>query len=365
MYWKLLDKVDSSLYKGIAIFMIVTHNFMHLFPQPRENEFSFSLTRTLDFIHLISNSPETSFRVTSSFLGHFGVQIFVFLSAYGLTKKYLSTKMSCWPFIGQRLFKIYPAFVLAILAWLIVDGWIKTGGEPLGPIKILYWGIDGVLLKLALLSNFIPGQALNPIGPWWFIPFIFQFYVAFPLLLSYFVQWKGYGLAILSVSSILLTALLGGKIGDVNLYFTIIGHLPEFCLGVYLAGRDKNNIKVSPFVIIFAFIMFILGNFYELFWYANHISFLVLLLALFCYLTPLIKANYIFRNTLLFLGVLSMELFLVNAFLREPFIDWAMESNSELITIVLCVISFLTSIIVALALKKSEKLLMRKLFKKV
>ncbi|MBA6357448.1 MULTISPECIES: acyltransferase [unclassified Colwellia] len=362
MYWRLLDKVDSNLYKGIAILMIVTHNFMHLFPKPKENEFSFSLERTLDFIYLISDSPESILRVLASFLGHFGVQIFVFLSAYGLTKKHLLAKISYWPFIRQRIIKIYPAFILAILAWVIVEGWIKTGGELLGPLKILYWGLDGVLLKLTLLSNFIPGQALNPVGPWWFIPFIFQFYIIFPFLLFCFTKWNTLALVMITSCSIILSTLLSGKIGELNIYYTVIGHLPEFCLGIYLASNDK--IKINPLILILSLALFILGNFYEVFWYVNHISFLILLLALFSYITPLIKSNYILKNILLFLGALSMELFLVNAFLRTPFIDWAMASNSELMAIVLCTLSFFASIFVALILSKSEKLLIKKLFPK-
>lgn len=360
MQWKALDKVDSGLYKGIAILMIVTHNFMHLFPAPRENEFNFYPDRFFDLLHLVINEPENIIRISLSFFGHFGVQIFVFLSAYGLAKKYLFQKLTYWPFIWQRILKIYPAFILAILAWLIIAGWITDDLGLLGPIIVLSWNIEALILKLTLLSNFIPGKSLTPVGPWWFIPFIFQFYFIFPFLLYLHSRWGGSILLVISVFSILFSIMVQGEIGGLNIYFTILGHLPEFCLGIYLARRDTTVIRVPVLIIYAAFIIYFLGNIYETFWYANHLSFLILLLALFNYLTPKIKGNNIVKDGLLFLGAYSMPLFLVNGFLRDPLISWAMDYNNWLLTIALCVLFLMISVLSALALSKIERLLMSK-----
>lgn len=35
---------------------------------------------------------------------------------------------------------------------------------------------------LAGISNILPGFGLPPVGPWWFIPFIMQFYAIWPML---------------------------------------------------------------------------------------------------------------------------------------------------------------------------------------
>ena len=361
MYWKTLDKIDSNLYKGIAILMIVTHNFMHLFSAPKENEFEFYPDRFLNLLHLIFNEPENIIRVSLSFFGHFGVQIFVFLSAYGLAKKYSIHKLKYWPFIWQRILKVYPAFILAILAWLIIAGWVSQWHGLLGPIKVLYWNIEGLLLKLSLLSNFIPGQSLAPVGPWWFIPFIFQFYFTFPFLLYLYSKWGGSILLIISIISIIFSMAVQGKIVGLNIYFTILGHLPEFCLGTYLARRDDDAaFRIPILIILLAFIIYFLGNIYEIFWYANHISFLILLLVIFGYLVPIIKRNAINREVFLFFGAISMPLFLVNGFLREPFISWAKDYNYWLLTIALSLVSLMTSVFVALILSKIEERLMSK-----
>lgn len=360
MYWKALDRMDSGVYKGIAILMIVTHNFMHLFPKPKENEFRFYPDRFFDFLHLAYSEPENIIRISLSFFGHFGVQIFVFLSAYGLTKKYLLHKPEYWLFIWQRMLKIYPAFLLAILAWLIVTGWVTGEHGLLGPITSLYWNITPLLLKLSLLSNFVPNFSLSPVGPWWFIPFIFQFYFIFPLLRYLHYSYGGWVLLSISIASILLSILIQGKIGDLNIYFTVLGHLPELCLGIYLAHKDDTIIKISKLIILLAFIIFILGSIYEIFWYANHISFLILLLAGFSTLVRSIKNMSNIRGVFLFFGSISMPLFLVNGFLREPFISWAKAYNHWLLTIALCLVSLAVSTLLALILAKTEEYIMSK-----
>ena len=365
MYWKKLDKVDSSLYKGIAILMIVTHNFMHLFPAPKENEFGFYPDRFFDLLHLVYNEPENIVRVLLSFFGHFGVQIFIFLSAYGLTKKYSTHKLTYWPFIWQRIVKIYPAFILSILAWLVITGWFIEWHGFLGPAKILYWDIEGLFLKLFLLSNFIPGKSLSPVGPWWFIPFIFQFYFVFPHLLYLYSKWGGFILLVISAFGVIFSIAVQGKLGGLNIYFTILGHLPEFCLGIYLAKNDGDaRIQIPKLIVFSAFLTYFLGNVYEIFWYVNHISFLILLLAIYGYLVPTIKRSPTIRRGVLFFSAISMPLFLVNGFLREPFVSWAISYNYWLSTLALCLVSLVISVFVALILSNIGKYLMSKEFGK-
>ncbi|WP_345195956.1 acyltransferase [Kistimonas scapharcae] len=361
MYWRTLDKIDSSLYKGIAILMIATHNFMHLFPKPKENEFGFYPDRFFDFLHLAYSEPENILRTSLSFLGHFGVQIFIFLSAYGLTKKYSSKQPDYWPFIWQRIMKIYPAFLIAILAWLIIVGWFIGDYGFLGPAKLLYANIIPLVLKLSLLSSFTPEYYFSPVGPWWFIPFIFQFYLTFPLLRYLHSRYGNRALLFLSLTSLLISLLTQGKIGELNLYFTVLGHLPALCLGIFLASNDDKKINIPKSIILLALGVFLLGNIYETFWYANHISFLILILAFLTYLSDTIKNTRTIRKTLLFYGSLSMPLFLVNGFLRAPFITWAIDYNHWSLTLILCLISLSLSTLVALALDKIEKRLMLKI----
>ena len=347
MVWRSLDKVDSSIYKGLAILLIVMHNFMHLFPKPKENEFEFQSVRVLDFIHLAISEPENLARLTLAFLGHYGVQVFIFLSAYGLTKKYLQEKPMYSQFLWQRLAKLYPAFILAIVTWLLVEGWVLGDYGLLGPIKVLYWNIVPLLLKLTLLSNFVPDYSLQPMGPWWFIPFIFQFYLVFPLLRHLHVRFGTTGLLVVSIASVVFAMFSGGKIGELNIYFTVVGHLPEICLGIYLASNRQSTMAVSNWWIVFALFIFVLGNFYETFWYFSHITVLIILLAGFTAMASRIRQLGLTKRLVLFFGEISMMLFLVNGFLREPYIGWAMFHDHWLLTIALCLVSLATSTLLA------------------
>ena len=363
MNWKALDKTETNLFKGLAIIMIVTHNFLHLFPIPEENEFNFSESRFNNLLNLLWNEPENSIRGLLSFFGHFGVQIFIFLSAYGLTKKYLSTQPKFWSFLWGRVLKIYPTFILAIILWAMIYGWLWNNGGILGPLQVIYSNFGSLFLKLTLLSNFVPREAIAIVGPWWFIPFIFQFYLFFSLLLKLYEHWGSKGLFVISIFSIGFNLFFNGRVFSVNLYPTLIGHLPELCLGIYFSKNDLNRIRIHYLLFFVALITNILGNIYEPLWHLNHISFLIILLFLFNFLVNKIKNNELSKKTILFFGYISMPLFLVNGFLRRPLINWALQYDHWFITIIFCLIFLIISVLVSLVLLHSEKFL-RSLIKK-
>ena len=85
MIIKRYSKQDTSILKGFAIICICLHNFFHyLPPSPGENEFYFSLNHINNFFSQISETPAEFVNLIFSYLGHYGVQIFIFISGYGL-----------------------------------------------------------------------------------------------------------------------------------------------------------------------------------------------------------------------------------------------------------------------------------------
>ncbi len=348
--WTSLSKERSDIYKALAIILIVWHNFMHLLPGPYENEFSYHEGRFQLLLDLILSAPENSLQYLLSFFGHYGVQIFIFLSAYGLAKKYQHNAPVYRVFIWERLSKIYPAFIIVMLIWPL-SAFYSYG--LLGPIKVIYWNLDSILLKLTLLSNFVPGQSLTPVGPWWFIPFIAQFYVIFPLLLKVNIRYGEKSLLLIAIISVLLNYLFD-LWGIFNLNFTVIGHLPVLCLGLYLANKETNP-KVSIFSIMAIAAIYVLGNLYPLLWWLNNLSFLILMLVFLQFAAEHIKLGSNSRGYLNFIAGISMYLFLVNGFLRQPFIDLALRYNSWFVTLVCCLIFFILCILVALVVGKAER----------
>ena len=106
--WTSLDKHESNIFKGIAILLIVTHNFFHLIKKglPGENEFDFDPERFKSFLVLIVQEYPDIIRIVLHYLGHYGVQVFIFLSAYGLTRKYLSADPIYKYYLLERFNKI-------------------------------------------------------------------------------------------------------------------------------------------------------------------------------------------------------------------------------------------------------------------
>lgn len=354
-FWQELGKKDLLILKGVAITLIVLHNFMHLLPSPRENEFYFDPNRIFLLFDLILSKPENSTVFLLSYFGHFGVQIFVFVSAYGLTKKMLSQDIKYWDFIFSRLKKIYPAFLLAILFWATYTSIQRF--HSIDPLKVIIEHQTNLLLRLSLLSNFVPGKALVPVGPWWFLSFIFQLYLIFPLLFKYTCRYGTRLLIAVTLFAIAIVIFYNANIEGVPLFFTVLAHTPVICLGIYLAKNDVYSIKIPTFIIPIAFVLFSLGNVYLLFWYTSHLFFLILLLAAIIPFLPKMQNSTRTSKILLFLGTYSMPLFLVNAFLRRPWLDYAIAADNWFYSIVLCLLFFTISVCSAVFLQKITNLI--------
>jgi len=334
---KNLDLKQTTIFKGMAIFMIAMHNYFHwIAPKPGENEFNFNFTRLENYIDILTNQTLFGLQATFSYFGHYGVQIFLFLSAYGLTKKYGDTSPQYLNFIWKRIVKIYPAFILAIISWAIFTGY-KAG--LYGPIEVLVAHAKALLYKLTFTSNFIPGEALNLVGPWWFVSLIVQFYLFFPLLLKIEKRFSTKGLITVALLSIISTPFLQ-QITSFNVYYTLIGHLAEFSLGIYLAKREKTHI--SFYFIILIILLFLLGNIFELFWYFSHMSVLLLMLLLFQWFIPKMNSHtFVFFS---FLGTISMYIFYTNGFMRHAFAIAAFQSK-DWFEIIQYGIGFFTTVI--------------------
>ena len=335
-----LSPEDTTFYKGLAILMIVMHNFFHwLPPKIGENEQNFNLKRLENYIDIFSQ-PEYILQATFSFLGHYGVQVFLFLSAYGLTKKYFNSNISYLPYLKHRILKIYPAFLFSILIWVIYMG-LTHGGIP-NAIKIVLSNLDSLLYKLTFIANFIPGELYKVNGPWWFVSLIVQFYIVFPYMLSLFKKYGTAALIFLSLSSLLITAYLQPHIGF-PLPGTILTHIPELSIGIFLAG--KNKITINYLTVIVISIIFLLSNIYQFFWYFSFASILILILILFQIIIT--KSNSSMKNIILFIGSISMYIFYINGFMRQPWINSAKAYNGWDTNILICCFSI--TIVIAIS----------------
>ncbi len=308
---------DTTFLKGIAILLIVLHNYYRwVIPITGENEFWFNaLAINRSWIFLRSN-PLEIFHVFFNFLGHYGVQAFIVISAYGLTLSYQKSHPAYGRFVLHRFDKLYPSLILAGIGFVIVT--LFTTGNLIGMNTLKDLGI-----QFTLFANLVPGKAMTITGPWWFYSFIFQFYLVFPLLMWIHRKSGWIGLAVLVVIGYLFIIFLYQPMNQANLnpYMTFMGHLPELCFGIFLASRDK--FKLPWWAFLLALVILVGGNIYQWLWpFANLAAAVILVVSIqgLIGIKARIKGFY---SLLSAIGVISMYLFAVHGYLRSPFLELA------------------------------------------
>lgn len=346
------SRKETEVLKGFGILLIVFHNFLHnLTPIVGENQFSYSYSVFQNFYSVSVENPQEIFRTVLSYFGHYGVQIFIFFSAYGLTRKYWTKEIETSDFLIDRIIKIYFSIMICIVVYIVL-GLIKSSFFT--DEKVLYW--DSLLWKVLLISNLIPHEALMPVGPWWFISFIFQFYLVFFLLLRAFKKHDILFLGLLSVTAILLEIFFNSYFirKGVNLNYQIIGNLPVLCAGMIFAGRSQVDIKTR--YLLSMLILFALGNLNKYLWVVSGLFFTLSIIWLSKKIFKSGRLPNLISTPLAFFGGISLQLFLVNGFLRSPFHNFAESYNFWYVDIFAAVASVSFSTIFALVLRKSDQL---------
>jgi peptidoglycan/LPS O-acetylase OafA/YrhL len=340
------DLRDTDALKGVGILAIVLHNFYHSLPHAViENEFAFVPGHFQRFLATVVD-PRQTFQTLFSFLGHFGVQLFIFLSAYGLALKYWRT--ASWTgFMWSRIRKLYPMFFLAMGLWLVLRVFEYGTGFP----AYLWSQTDELVLTTLGVINLAPGYGLPPVGPWWFLPFIVQFYCLWPAIAAWTRRTGAPGLLVLAIVCVAVTAVIGPILVDkwaIDLVETPVGHMPELCLGVAMA---RYGIRIPPLSALVALVVFILGNLYPPIWPLTFVS--MLLMLLFAYQ----RTGRYFRQARLIrtIALVSMPLFFINGFLRSPFRLISIHFGRWYVTLVTGLAFAVFSVCVAYVLLKVEQ----------
>ena len=179
---------DTNRFKGMAILLIVLHNFYHVLPQaPIENEFFFNIENTNYYLKSVIDSF-SPISITSlftdffSFFGHYGVALFIFLSGYGLTIKYSSKEFSNIEkihFIWKRILRFWKV-IIPLIRRSVLGKMIKYGN---GLWETQTDHIGEYLSIITFTQTLIPGKEFVVSGPWWFFGAILQLYIIYIFLL--------------------------------------------------------------------------------------------------------------------------------------------------------------------------------------
>lgn len=283
--------------------------------------------------------------------GYGGVDIFLFLSAYGLyfsmkkqSKKWTSGILQ---FYERRAVRILPAYYLALLFFFV------TGG---------CWDWKALAEKVCMVGYFVP--ALQWDFFLWYVPALLLLYILFPFIYRYLdvIKKKRFwviGILIISVVNVLITKDVFEN--DYNRFsiLLLIPRIPIFILGAVWADVEGaviekvkfgNERKIVVVLIAFMIVAYCFAVFIRLVIpeYVARLSmlmflpfvlvvpgFIVLLSAVYSYLPKQIK------TFLLFCGTYSFELYLLHQDLLLQVSDFVqnyggMVNWAIIVTVILC-----------------------------
>lgn len=251
--------------------------------------------------------------------GYLGVDIFFFVSAYGL---FYSMK-KCIPirqWYMRRFKRILPKY------WIVT---IFTG-------LMIHWGLYDYLKELTFVGFLCPWVNHEPLL--WYIPAAMLFYLVFPILYKY-----RHPLTIGYVPIVVIVYVLSAMLLSYTREYGFAPYLPEsflpripvFLLGMILAEyeesiRQRMNAYTATFLVVISFAMFILLELHAM-EETKFLSFpneafalLVCSLPFIIYLcSALYKYVRILNPFVLYCGKYSLELYL----LHYAFINIVIRSN--------------------------------------
>lgn len=350
---KLLSKKDTISMRGVAIMFIVIHNLLHLMYPIKENEFTFQLNYSHGFITHLCNMNLDLWKDVFSFLGWYGVTIFLFISGYGLVCKYeygnecISFKIFFKKHYSKLFYLMLIPYLLYILSQYLLSGTVKS------PIAII--------AQLSMLSNLYP-PFIDP-GIYWFFGLMVELYTFY-----YFFIYKKKNSHIIyfNIISILLMFISFHIPNDTFTFlssFTLqhsailsllrknfIGWILPFTFGIIYARLKLTVTFESQWInflsLFISILLLILSNLNIYTWTFSPI-FSILAAIYFCSISKTLPFVY---NRFINLGQISAFLFATHPIIRYIYIHFI--KSSEFIPICLY---FTICIIVALFYKIIHK----------
>ena len=254
----ILSRPACNALRGLAIIGIFLHNYCHwLGPIIKENEYQY-FQHNVDWLNQVMVSMDLNLPVhLLSFFGHYGVPVFLFLSAYGLVMKYeakphLSTEQQTrmysisgkkltgsinWReplhFIRYHYLKLFKMMIVGFVAFTMLD-LITPGSHH-------YAALD-IVAMLGMFNNVLPNpdNIIWP-GPYWFFGLMLQLYIVYRLLL-YRRHW-GWTVGLMAIC-IVIQLLLGFDNPEsevMNRYrYNFMGGMLPFGLGILYARYGEK-----------------------------------------------------------------------------------------------------------------------------
>ena len=323
----LLTRAECNALRGIAILGIFLHNFCHwLNPVVKENEYQYFQHNVDWFAQCAARVNELFPAHVISFFGHYGVPVFLFLSAYGLEMKYGNgqgkapdgRRVVVSSFVRYHYLKLFKMMIVGFICFTVVDA--MTAGS-------WHYNVAQIVGQLLMINNFYdqPDRNIWP-GPFWFFGLMLQLYVVYRLLL-YRRHW-GWTVGLMAVCTVAQLSM-DPEGENLNYWrYNFMGGMLPFGLGLLFARYGNKVMLVNltfgsflmSWVVCSFFIVSASGSFYT--W--------VIVPALVCYASvyfiktvstlplPWLRARICY--VLGWLGNVSAALFVIHPAIRKVFI---------------------------------------------
>lgn len=270
------------------------------------------------------DSPSDIILFNSLDLGSFAVTLFFCLSGATLYLNHKNDKTlaDTASFIVKRIFRIYPAFIFAILAYVLLGNiYVEWYGEPKGiwidSIALPYSSVD-VFTHLFLLYDLI-GNPYIINGAFWSLPVEFRYYLLFPVAL--FLMRKSGPTSVMALALLLACSVYFMPWKASMPHFFLLA--PSFfggMLAAYIYERNGKPLKYSLLIIsiglVLASLVWVfrddLPNQYKALRYYNFNILLCIIIVYFSLRTNVINYNMKIRSALGFLGNVSYSLYLLH-----------------------------------------------------
>ena len=334
---------DLHLLRGVAILLIIVHNFCHVLPGfVQENECLWSIDSVLQYNQfLLHGGPHLILNLFSHY-GFLGITLFVFLSGYGLASKYdRQSSLPLVPYIVRHALKLWRLIFVGLLVFYAACR-LLGGFDP-------SW--DHIVKLSAFVANLLPKRPFV-FGPWWWFSLMMQFYVIF-----YFIYYRRClrTITLFALCCLLLqiavtfycrNELSSGESLSCMMHYNFPPLILPFTLGVYMARCQPAWIH-SRWLLLAAVVIVIAGSYNKWIWCLTNAAGCIALLQI----SLLLRNTRWISSALAWIGKISAWIFVIHPIVRR-YVFSLNDSHSVYFTLALyLLITLLLSYIVYVIMK--------------
>ena len=282
-----LSLQQTQALRGLAILGIILHNYCHFLKfAVKENEYTFTAEKPRQLLEKLMSIDSDLFIHILSFFGHYGVPVFLFISGYGLVKKYeaphsapegatnvsahdgnvaaasvsgrngqatnvsahdgnvapsgaeggasSSSLSSSLSFLLRHFRKLFRLMIWGYLLFVAVYFLRHDDGAT-----VYSW--DRIAAQLTMTVNFLyehPDRIIKP-GPYWYFGLMMQIYALYIFVIH---RWRSNWLLLALVAVCWMVQVIVPAPDVLNFVrYNFIGGMLPFALGVALARCENSE----------------------------------------------------------------------------------------------------------------------------